>query len=132
MHQIFTQMYSTISIGPSHMDNATGFSQTPPLQVTFSYILLQNLFLLLPTHFSSLELSKLLKSKFIFSQETIMDCQIRTLTCYPLGHQHTLGSIILKHYMPINKPCSETLLTIHFPKAMQHPFVLKFHTHSLE
>ena len=30
------------------------------------------------------------------------------------------------------KPCSETLLTFHFPEAMQHSFVLKFHTHPLE
>ena len=51
--QIFTQLYSTVSIGPSHMGSPTGFSQGPP-QTEFSHILLQNLFLLLPPHFFSI------------------------------------------------------------------------------
>ena len=27
MHQILTQMYLTVSIGPSHMESSTGFSR---------------------------------------------------------------------------------------------------------
>ena len=34
MHQVFTQMYSTVSIGPSYMTNLTGFSQALPLSKT--------------------------------------------------------------------------------------------------
>ena len=30
IHQIFTHMYSTVSIGPSFKENLTGFSHTPP------------------------------------------------------------------------------------------------------
>ena len=43
-----------------------------------------------------------------------------------------LRFINLKHCIPNIKPCNETLSAFHFPEAMQHNFVLKFHTHFLE
>ena len=67
----------------------------------------------------------------MFPQETILDGQTWTLTCYLLSHQYTLELISLKHYMP-NTPVVKTLQTFHFPKAMQDSSVLRFHTHSLE
>ena len=106
MHQIFIQIYSTLSIGPSSKESSFGFSQTPPPKTTFLYISLQNLFL--------------------SSWETILDSQILTLTCYPLGHQYTFRLIQNIAYLTSN-PCSETVLTFHVPEAMQHNFVLKFH-----
>ena len=58
MHQIFAQMYSTVSIGLSYMKSPTGFAQAPSPQTVFFHILLQNLsFYFLPI-FSSLKPSK--------------------------------------------------------------------------
>ena len=54
-------MYLTVSIGPSHMESPTGFSQAPPTLNTltaFPYISLKKLLLVLPPNFSSLEPSK--------------------------------------------------------------------------
>ena len=48
-HQIFTQMYLTVSMGPSYMEGPTGLSKALPPQTTCKY---------LPTFHISLESSK--------------------------------------------------------------------------
>ena len=54
------------------------------------------------------------------------------MTCYLLGHHCAFELINLKHWILIWTLCSKTLLTFHFPEAMQHNLVLKFHTRPLE
>ena len=44
MHQIFTQMYLTVSIRPSHMERTNGLSHGPPSLNTFLHRTLQSLF----------------------------------------------------------------------------------------
>ena len=44
MHQIFTQMYLTVSIRPSHMERTNGLSHGPPSLNTFLHGTLQSLF----------------------------------------------------------------------------------------
>ena len=51
----------------------------------------------------------------LLSCETIRDCQIWTLTCYPLGHQYKFGLINLKHYIPNIKPLSWNPADISLP-----------------
>ena len=38
MHQLFTHMYSTVSIGPSYIENLTGFLHVPPSLTAFALI----------------------------------------------------------------------------------------------
>ena len=69
------------------------------------------------------------KVSFYFpSWETISDHGIWSLICEPLDHWDTYNGTDLKHFIRWNS-CIETLLALYFPKAMQHNFVLEFHTH---
>ena len=63
MHQIFTHMYSTVSVGPSYMENPIGLLQAPSSQLTFPYISHWRYV----TLFTSLQPSKSLKSKLMSS-----------------------------------------------------------------
>ena len=115
MHQIFIQIYSTVSIGLSFLESSTGFSQAPPPQTAFPYITFHyktSSFCYLPI-FSLLEPSKELKSKFAFSP---LGKRSRTarLELWLDIHQYTFKLINLKHRPNIN-PFGETLLTFHFP-----------------
>ena len=38
MHQIFTHMYLTVSIGPPYLESLTGFSQAPPPHTAIPHI----------------------------------------------------------------------------------------------
>ena len=131
MHQIFIHMCSPVSIEPSHMENPTRFSQAPSPQTTFPYILLQNLFLLLPNQVFLIRTLKTIEKQIhtLPYREKIPDWWAWTLTCYPLGHWCVLKLVHLKH---LSNPCSNTLLSFHFSEAILHNFVPKFHTHSIE
>ena len=45
MHQIFTQIHLTVSIGPSYMKSPSELLQAPP-QTVFPHVLLYNFFIL--------------------------------------------------------------------------------------
>ena len=127
MHQIFIQIYSTVSIGQSSKESSLGFSQTHPLKRHFSTFHYRTCSFFTYPFFFIRTLKTIEKQIHILSsRETLLDCQILTLTCYPLGHQYTFGLIQNIAYLTSN-PCSETVLTFHVPEAMQHNFVLKFH-----
>ena len=66
----------------------TGFSQAPLPQTPFPYISLQNLFLLLHTHFFFIRTLKTIEKQILILpfRQTNWGRRARTLTCYPLGH----------------------------------------------
>ena len=126
MHQIFPNMYSTGSIGPSFKENLTGFSHTPhttPSNGASPYFTVEPLPSVSLPIIASLQPSKKLTSKFItpllgndpgppHSKFYLLSISYWS-ACYSLN---------LKHYITIIKSLWWKL-TLHFPKAIQHKLI---------
>ena len=98
MHQIFTHVYSKVSIRPSYMERLLGFLHVPPPQKAFPHILPQNLLLLSTHYFLIRTLWKIEKQiQNLPSWESIPYHCTWTMTWYPLSHWCTLQKVNLKH-----------------------------------
>ena len=53
MPQVFTRMYSAVSLGPSCMESLTGFSRALPTEIAFLHISPWSFWLFFATHFFS-------------------------------------------------------------------------------
>ena len=105
MHQIFTHMHSTVSLGPSYMKSPIGFLQAPPPQTAFPHISLQNLFLLLPTHFIFVRTLKTIEKRIHF----LPSCSL--LSNDPGPPDLSSGLLSNRPLMYIQFGSSETLYT---------------------
>ena len=92
IHQIFTQVYSTVFIGPSYMESLIGFLWDFTSQDYRTSQKLHKFFLLLPSHFFSLEPSKppLLSLYFTASQKILSfeDCSFFLPHVTPKSYMH--------------------------------------------
>ena len=104
MHQIFIQMCSTVSIGPSFLESPTRFSQAPSPKWRFHKFHYKTFSL--PTCFFFIRTIKTIEKQICILpfRKTILDHQTWTVACNSLGHWYTFRLINLKHYIPDIKP----------------------------
>ena len=140
MHQIFTQIHSTVSIGPSYMyvipagpkwDFLLHANTTHPLTIKA----------LQTTERAKLSLLSL-PSMWFLTRSCYTPCPTgkRSWTsmvkpcCANNDKATTSREVILSYKIlyQILYSWNATLLTFHFPGTIQHNFVPKFHNHSLE